>query len=491
MMEKCIISTEKAVKKDYNIGDIVYAKKDKKTNTVAFYEIDGIPGEDIIAEYVTTVRGEKKFVDKADMPLNKRKAYIISDVNVFEYTVDFLYEEDDTEVYEEIYLYKNLIYKIDNGKAVIAGFAGRLNRINIPEFIDDLEVYAIGNYDDKYNYKPLLMNDNVLYTINIPETVKEIFPNAFANKCVDIEFPDSLYYIGEKAFYGATIENVNLSTTEVDIITKECFYLSKIRKISLPNSLKIIEKEAFKYSTLEKVIFNSDVDLIEEEAFYDCNIDTNRCKVYKTMLNAFTCNTPIIDIECEQIDYDDITYQILGRLKFDDYMQDKILKDVDIDEHCYCNKQVFFAKNGDIKYEILIENDEEYGNDDLYLEYLKYVNCVRLSLFKVKKFDINRHFEGCLPDYSDIKVQGRVEDGQINIKYEDEKIVGIKLSERYRYLYEDWVYTEYNSGEYPKTDALLAKDIIFDDTSEVKKLDEEKLKEYEELRSDYIKFTIH
>lgn len=492
MMEKCIISTKNAIKKDYNIGDIIYAKKDKKTNTVAFYQIDGIPGEDKIADYITTVRGEKRFVDKADMPLNKRKAYIITDMNidsdVFKYSVDYLYQEDDTDVYEEIYLYRNLIYKINNNRIVIIGAIGNNPTINIPDYIDDMEVTAIGNYDDNYTFKSLLINDNTFYTFNLPNTIKEILPNAFSNKWVKLNFPESLYYIGEKAFYGANIEEVDISTTEVDMITRQCFYLSKIKKISLPSSLKIIEKEAFKYSSLQKVVFNSELELIETEAFYDCEIDTNRCKVGKVELNAFTCDTPVIDKECEQIDYDDVSYQILGRVKFDDYVQDKILKDVNLNEHCYCNKQVFFAKNGDIKYEILIEYDEEYGNDDLYLEYLKYKNCVRLSLFKVKEFDINRHFENYFPDYDDVKIQGRIEDGQINIKYEDEKIVGIKLSERYRYTYEDWVYTEFNSGEYPKTDKILAKDIVFDDNS-YKNLSSESLEQYELLRNDYIRFA--
>ncbi len=487
MMEKCIISTKNATKKDYNIGDIVYAKKDPITNMVAFYDINGKPGRDKIADYITTVRGDKKFVDKADMPLNKRKAYIIEDVDVFDYTVEFLYQEDDTTVLTDIHMYRNLLYKLQNNKVIIVGIVGSNMNVSIPEYIDRYEVYAIGNFDDG-GYKPIIMNDNIGYNIKLPETLKEIYPCAFMNKWVNIEFPSSLYYIGENAFYGSSVERINLTNTEVDVIPRQCFYLSKIKEISLPCELKRIEKQAFKYSSLSKVIFNSDIELVEKEAFYDCNIDTNRCHIDKIELNAFTCETPVIDKECQQIDYDDITYQILGRLKSDDYMTDKILKDVNLDEHCFCNKQVFFAKNGNTKYEILIENDEEYGNEDLYLEYLKYKNCVRLSLFEVKEFDINRHFENYFPSFEDIKIQGRVEDGQISIKYEDEKIVGIKLSERYRYTYEDWVYTEFNSGEYPKTNALLAKDIIFDDTS-YKNLDSSNLEKYEMLRNDYIRFA--
>ena len=492
MSDEYIMTTKDISNKNFNIGSIVYAKKDKTTNKTDFYEKNDIVGEEKIGVYINTVRNkEKKFVDKFDMPFDKRKAYMVTDINGFEYTLNYLYQEDDIFEDDKVYIYKNLIYKIDNNRIIISGFTGNNPNIQIPESIDGREVYAIGNIDDNGLYYPLNINSDMFYNIKLPDTIKEIFPNAFMNKSIkQINFPSNLYYIGQKAFYGSRIERADLIKTQIDSIEEECFESSTIKEVIFPSTLSYIRNSAFKYSDIEKVIFNSNILLIEEDAFLDCNIDTNRTKVWKVEKNGFTCETPSIEKECEYISYDDISYQILGRLKLEDYQKDKILHKQGIEENCKCLKQVFFAKNEESNYEILIEFDEEFGDDDLFLEYLKYKNSVRISLYKVKEFDKDRFFEEAVPEFDDIKISGRVEDGQISVKYDDiGKIEGIKLSERYRYNYENWVYNEYNSGEFTRTNTFLTLNKIFGlDESEFIFNSEEQKDEYNLAKEDYENF---
>ena len=492
MSDEYIMTTKNISNKNFNIGNIIYAKKDKVTNKTDFYEKNGIVGEEKIGVYVNTVRNkEKKFVDKFDMPINKRKAYIVTDINEFEYTLSYLYQEDDILETDEFYIYKNFIYKIDNDRIVITGFIGNNPNMQIPDNIDGREIYAIGNINKDGLYYPLDINSDIFYNIKLPDTIKEIFPNAFMNKSIRrINFPSNLYYIGQKAFYGCRIEQADLSETKIDSIEEECFASSTIKEVIFPNTLSYIRNSAFKYSSLEKIIFNSNILLIEEEAFLDCNVDTNRTKVFRIEKNGFTGETPTIEKECEYINYDDINYQILGRLKLEDCQKDKILLKQGIEESCKCLKQVFFAKNGTDNYEILIEFDEEFGNDDLFLEYLKYKSSVRISLYKVKEFDKDRFFEEAVPEFDDIKISGRIEDGQISVKYDEiGKIEGIKLSERYRYNYEDWIYNEYNSGEFPKTNTFLALNKIFGlNESEFIFKSKEQEDEYNEIKEEYENF---
>ncbi len=488
--DKYVMSTRGTSDKDLNIGDVVYAKKNKKTNKVSFYEKNARPDDDILGTYITTVRGTKEFVDKFDMPLKKRKAYMVCDIDGFNYTLDYLYQEDDIIETEEKGIYRNLIYKMENNRIVICGIVGEQEQVVIPRFIDDKEIYAIGNMDNNGIYYPLEMNSSMFYKIILPDTIKEIYPFAFMNKTVDIQFPNSLYYIGEKAFYGARIFDVDLSITKLDIIERECFAFSKVESVSLPPELIRIRQQAFKYSSVKEVEFNSNVEVIEKEAFYDCVIDTNRTIVDFIEKNAFTCETPAIFKKCESISYDDIQYQIIGHVKYDDYGKDKVLEDFYIDENCQCLKQVFFAKNGNTKYEILVEYDEEYGNEDLFLEYIKYVNSVRISLYRVNEFELTRFFETYIPDYEDVRISGRIEDGQISAKYDDEtgKIIGLKLSERYRYNYDDWVYNEFNSGEFSERNKFLALVYVFGKNEESLEMSAEEMEEYNEVKERYMQF---
>lgn len=489
MSDLYVMNTKNSKKQDFNIGDIVYAKKDKATNECAFYEINGTPGKESIGKYVESVRGEKRFVDKFDVPVGQRKLFIVKNIDEFDYYLEFLYQEDDTFKENNKASYKNMIYRIENGRIVICGISGNLQNVIIPGEIDGNEVYAIGNMDEDGIYRPLEMNSDYPYKITLPETVKEIYPNAFMNKWIsEINFSNSLYYIGEKAFYGCRVSDINISHTKVDSIERECFMLSSLENIQLPYELSLIKQKAFKYSNVKNVKFNSTLLLVEKEAFFDCNIDTNRTKIGKVEKNAFTCETPLIEKECEYISYDDIKFHIYGRLEFDDFIKDKILEDEHIDSFCECKKQVFFAKDGKQKYEVVIEYDEEYGNDNLYLEWLKYQKCVRLSLYRVENFNLTRHFEDNIPDYEDIKLSWRDEECEINIKTEDGKITGIKLSDKYRYNYEDWIYNAFNMREFNKTNKFLVRKEIFDEDETKFVMNTEENVEYNDIKNEFNSF---
>ncbi len=101
--------------------------------------------------------------------------------------------------------------------------------------------------------------------ITIPEGVKKIESNAFANpfesgNSITVIFPESLVEIKDAAFVSYSIEEVKLSKN-VRIIGEGAFILSKIKKLTISSTTRL-EKEVFP-STLEELYIINEGSLIE------------------------------------------------------------------------------------------------------------------------------------------------------------------------------------------------------------------------------------
>lgn len=93
-----------------------------------------------------------------------------------------------------------------------------------------------------------------IISITLPETVKEIEPNAFSNcdTLTTIHIPDNVKRIGEYAF-------------------RDC---SSLKSITLPSRLKKIEAGTFQNNSITSIIIPDAVTSIAEDAFEDCNFLT-------------------------------------------------------------------------------------------------------------------------------------------------------------------------------------------------------------------------
>lgn len=483
------MTTENITDEVFEVGEIVYAKKNPMILHTLFFKKNTPADNQHIGIYEKTIREGKEVVDKFDMPLSKRKAYMIRRKTGSQYELTYLYQEDDIINPEDKYRrYKELIYYEEDGRVIISGIETKEKKVFIPREIKGKEVLAIGNTDENGLFVPVELKCEKRIEIIVYKGLKEIYPNAFMNKNLKrIKLPETLYYIGEKAFYGCNIPYINLEFTQIDEIQKQTFFACTLKKIKLPRMLKIIKEKAFKNSHLHSVEFNSDIDYVGKEAFYDCDIDTNRTNIGFVDKNAFTNGTPCIHMECENINYDDVKFKIIGRIEGDDIIKDETLFENGIEQQTRCKKHIFFAQNEEEKYEIVIEQDEEFGNDDLYLEYLKYINSVRINLYKVSDFDLNRHFEKFEANIGSAILTRTKDDCKIDIRYIDGKILDIELDTNYRYNYNEFIYNLYNLGDFFETNEELTSDILLNKSIGVDDTNEKYIK-YKKCKEKYLNF---
>ena len=167
-----------------------------------------------------------------------------------------------------------------------------------------------------------------LKSINIPDSVVYIGSKAFEYMSTlnTANLSQNLIGIGKKAFFGTAILDssssywegnylyldnylITMKATNINAITiKEgtigiadgellsSTYASAVTSISLPNSLKFIGLQNFQYMTLESIILPKNLQIIGEKAFYYCrsltNVDTFNCtNLTKICYSAFAgCN---------------------------------------------------------------------------------------------------------------------------------------------------------------------------------------------------------
>lgn len=110
--------------------------------------------------------------------------------------------------------------------------------------------------------------------VNITNGVTEISDNAFSG-CPNlrkISFPDSIKTLGKQSFSGCwRLEEINLPRN-LESIGDECFmYISDLKKITIPSSVKLIGESAFKGCVaLKELVIENGVEEIERLAFSGC-----------------------------------------------------------------------------------------------------------------------------------------------------------------------------------------------------------------------------
>ncbi|WP_028518729.1 leucine-rich repeat domain-containing protein [Ruminococcus flavefaciens] len=158
-------------------------------------------------------------------------------------------------------------YTIINGEAVIVGYKGEPEYIEIPEFIESCPVIEV--------------RDNAFYNCHslkgavLPDTVLKIGHHSFY-ACYELEsirLPAELEEIGMGCFCGcAALKEIELPET-LDIIPDSCFRAcTSLTEITLPQEIKVIEKFAFAGCTgLESADLGKSLMAVGERAFYMCS----------------------------------------------------------------------------------------------------------------------------------------------------------------------------------------------------------------------------
>jgi len=171
-------------------------------------------------------------------------------------------------------------------------FKGSLNerKICIPEGVEEIEEFDDIEYVDEIWLPSSLktINKGTFNSTNLNQKFFELkFPNGNNienigdSAFVGFEFQSGedlstwkeLKSIGESAFEGSNLSQLDLSKTEIEVINKNAFANCKdLEKVILPDGLKVIEAEAFcGCSSLTSINIPDSVERIGDFAFKDCS----------------------------------------------------------------------------------------------------------------------------------------------------------------------------------------------------------------------------
>lgn len=135
----------------------------------------------------------------------------------------------------------------------------RLSAIIVPGNVEKIGRGAFGLCD---GLKAVIINGGV----------KSIGSYAFQH-CISltsIVLPNSIIDIGAFAFENCvSLDHIDIPN--ISKIKQGAFYLSGLKTVVIPGSVRIIEKLAFKSCTLESVVIQNGVATIEEASFEDCD----------------------------------------------------------------------------------------------------------------------------------------------------------------------------------------------------------------------------
>ncbi|MCR5653550.1 MAG: leucine-rich repeat protein, partial [Ruminococcus sp.] len=207
--------------------------------------------------------------------------------------------------------YENLTFSVQGKKVTITGCTKATANLNIPAFIGDYPVTAIGNFAFEYdtNIVNVTIPDGVekigyaafhgckkLNSILLPDSVATIDKKAFEN-CTDLTdftLPESLTAVSDEVFSGCTgLENIAIPKNVTNIgdkafmncsslkrvkigsavtsIGAKAFYGSNISSLEIPDSVTSIGDESFRYcSNLKYTTIGTGVTVIGKNAFRNC-----------------------------------------------------------------------------------------------------------------------------------------------------------------------------------------------------------------------------
>lgn len=120
-------------------------------------------------------------------------------------------------------------------------------------------------------------NVDSLRTVKLPSTVIEIGESAFAGSPIEeINFPASLTTIGNYAFSGNRLKTVDLSATQFTTINNWFANNNKLRTVRLPETVTTLGENAFNNCYITGINFPSSLTTISNNALNYCQIDTLR-----------------------------------------------------------------------------------------------------------------------------------------------------------------------------------------------------------------------
>lgn len=164
------------------------------------------------------------------------------------------------------------LYELSSDGSTIIGVNFSLpNRVNIPSYINDIAITAIGNNAFK--------NCTNIVNINFPMNLTTIGSNAFENcsSLVSLQLPSNLKYIGDNAFKGCTkILAVHLPNNIIHIGTSSFEGCTSLKTVIMQKKLTSIGKSAFKDCVnLTSANLPNAIDSISNNTFEGCTRLTN------------------------------------------------------------------------------------------------------------------------------------------------------------------------------------------------------------------------
>ena len=158
------------------------------------------------------------------------------------------------------------LYTVVNGRAIITGYEGNPEFLEIPQVIDNCTVTETA--------------DNAFYgcrslrRVILPPTMRKIGDHCFY-ACSSLEqaiLPDGLEKLGDSAFCGCTsLEHIILPDS-LHELSDSCFRACPaLKEVNFPSGVRKIGGYAFSGCTgLEKVTFGDELSEIGERAFFMC-----------------------------------------------------------------------------------------------------------------------------------------------------------------------------------------------------------------------------
>ena len=131
-------------------------------------------------------------------------------------------------------------------------------------------------YDVKNGILVSAVNSLIPEKVIVDECTKTIDYYAFVdcNNLYEIEIPQGVVNIGEKAFAGLdNLKNIDIPDSVTNITTLAFYRCNGLVSVQVPGSVTAIKNGTFREcNNLKKVILNEGITGIEQYAFYDCEL---------------------------------------------------------------------------------------------------------------------------------------------------------------------------------------------------------------------------